>query len=169
MSSTSLAWGKAMTYPGFEPRFVRPMSSTSIAWGKTMTYPGFEPGSFGFQVGNFTNWAMEVLRVPPIQMPTQNFILEQIWRHFCIDSWCPETKQNTQNFEIQVLKGTPIVQVFEILSRNGFHGVQKVRFSWEKCCPIYPRMKKKKNKTSNLNFALGLYGENQYFVQQISA
>jgi hypothetical protein len=28
---------------------------------KTMTYPGFEPGTFGFQVGNVTNWAMEAV------------------------------------------------------------------------------------------------------------
>jgi hypothetical protein len=38
----------------------------------------------------------------------------------------PETKQNTQNFEIQVPKGTPLVKVLEILSRNGFHGVKMV-------------------------------------------
>jgi hypothetical protein len=31
--------------------------------------------------------------------------------------WCPKTKQNTQNLEIQVSKGTPLVKAFEILSR----------------------------------------------------
>jgi hypothetical protein len=36
-------------------------------------------------------------------------------RFLCIISWCSETKQNTQNFEIQVPKGTPPVKVFEIL------------------------------------------------------
>jgi hypothetical protein len=27
---------------------------------KTLPYPGFKPGTFGFQVGNATNWAIEV-------------------------------------------------------------------------------------------------------------
>jgi hypothetical protein len=40
--------------------------------------------------------------------------------------WCPETKQNPQNFEIQVPKGTPLVKSFEILSRNSFHGLKIV-------------------------------------------
>jgi hypothetical protein len=39
------------------------MSSTSFTIlheEKTLTYPGFEPGTFGFQVGNATNWTIEV-------------------------------------------------------------------------------------------------------------
>jgi hypothetical protein len=45
---------------------------------------------------------------------------------FSLVSWCLKTKQNTQNFEIQVPKGTPLVKVFEILSRNGFHVLKMV-------------------------------------------
>jgi hypothetical protein len=30
-----------------------------------MTYPGFEPGTFGFQVGNVTNRAMDVVWIEP--------------------------------------------------------------------------------------------------------
>jgi hypothetical protein len=30
--------------------------------GKTMTYLGFEPGTFGCQVGNATNWTIEVVK-----------------------------------------------------------------------------------------------------------
>jgi hypothetical protein len=38
------------------------MSSTSfLLEGKTMTYLGFEPGTFGYQVGNATNWTIEVV------------------------------------------------------------------------------------------------------------
>jgi hypothetical protein len=33
---------------------------------------------------------------------------------------------HTQNFKVQVPKGTPLVNVFEILSRNGFHGLKMV-------------------------------------------
>jgi hypothetical protein len=55
-------------------------------------------------------------------------------------------KLYTQNFEIQVPKGTPFVKGFEILSRNRFHGSKMVllcsegRFSREKFCQINPRM-----------------------------
>jgi hypothetical protein len=51
-----------------------------------------------------------------------NFIIEQIWRHFCLVICGPETKLYTQNFEIQVPKGTPFIKGFEILSRNSFYG-----------------------------------------------
>jgi hypothetical protein len=37
-----------------------------------------------------------------------------------------ETKLYTQNFEIQVSKGTPIAKGFEILSKNSFHGSKTV-------------------------------------------
>jgi hypothetical protein len=37
------------------------MSSTFLHEEKTLTYPGFEPGTFGFQVGNATNWTIEVV------------------------------------------------------------------------------------------------------------
>jgi hypothetical protein len=40
--------------------------------------------------------------------------------------WGPETKLNTQNFEIQVLKGTLFVKGFEILSINSFNGSKMV-------------------------------------------
>jgi hypothetical protein len=30
---------------------------------KTLTYPGFEHGTFGFQVGNATNWTIEVVNL----------------------------------------------------------------------------------------------------------
>jgi hypothetical protein len=33
-------------------------------------------------------------------------------------SWGPETKLNTQNFEIQVPKGTPFVKGFEIFVKG---------------------------------------------------
>jgi hypothetical protein len=55
-----------------------------------------------------------------------NFIIEHIWRHFCLVIWGPETKLNTQNFEIQVPKGTHFVKGFEILSRNSFNGSKMV-------------------------------------------
>jgi hypothetical protein len=55
-----------------------------------------------------------------------NIIIEQIWRHFCVVIWGPETKLYIQNFEIQVPKGTPFVKGFEILSRNIFHGSKMV-------------------------------------------
>jgi hypothetical protein len=55
-----------------------------------------------------------------------NFIIEQIWRHFCLEIWGPETKLYTQNFEIQVSKGTPFVKGSEILSRNSFNGSKMV-------------------------------------------
>jgi hypothetical protein len=32
----------------------------------------------------------------------------------------------TQNSEVQVPKGTPLVKVFEILPRNGFHDLKMV-------------------------------------------
>jgi hypothetical protein len=44
-----------------------------------------------------------------------NFIQEQIGRHFCSVILDPEIKPYTQNFEIQVPKGTPFVKGFEIL------------------------------------------------------
>jgi hypothetical protein len=47
-----------------------------------------------------------------------NFIIEQIWRRFCLVTWDPETKLNTQNFEIQVPKGTPFVKGFEIFVKG---------------------------------------------------
>jgi hypothetical protein len=31
-----------------------------------------------------------------------------------------------QNFKVEVPKGTPLVKVFKILSRNGFHGLKMV-------------------------------------------
>jgi hypothetical protein len=37
-----------------------------------------------------------------------------------------ETKLYTQNFEIQVPKGTPFVKGFEILSKNSFNGSKMV-------------------------------------------
>jgi hypothetical protein len=37
-----------------------------------------------------------------------------------------KTKQKTQNFEIQVPKGTLLVKVFKILSRKSFHGLKMV-------------------------------------------
>jgi hypothetical protein len=42
-------------------------------------------------------------------------------------TWGPETKLNTQNFEIQVTKGTLLVKVFEILPKNSFHGLKVFR------------------------------------------
>jgi hypothetical protein len=55
---------------------------------------------------------------------------------------------HTQNFEIQVPKGTALVKVFEILSKGTvfmtlkwFYRIQQVQFSSEKCCQIYPWMK----------------------------
>jgi hypothetical protein len=36
---------------------------------------------------------------------------------------------HTQNFEVQVPKGTPLVKVFEILSRNGFNENGSIVFS----------------------------------------
>jgi hypothetical protein len=94
-----------------------------------------------------------------------NFIIEQIWRPFCLVTWGPETKPNTQNFEIQVHKGTPLVKVF--------WDFVKERFSWpENSFIMFSRydLGKKSvvrfilgwnflNKTSNLNFILGLYGK----------
>jgi hypothetical protein len=54
---------------------------------------------------------------------------------------------HTQNFEVQVPKGTPLVKVFlrfcqgtVFMTWKWFHRVQQVRFSQEKCCQIYPRM-----------------------------
>jgi hypothetical protein len=42
-----------------------------------------------------------------------NFIIEQIWRHFCLVIWGPEKKKlYSQNFEIQVPKGTPFCKGF---------------------------------------------------------
>jgi hypothetical protein len=73
--------------------------------------------------------------VPPIQIPTQNQKMKIFLGEFhprtnlmalFLVSWCPETKQNTQNINIQVPKGTPLVKVFEILLRNGFHGLKMV-------------------------------------------
>jgi hypothetical protein len=67
-----------------------------------------------------------------MQIPTQNGKMKILFsefqprRHFCLVSWCPETKQNTQNFEIQVPKGILLVKVFEISSRNGFRGLKMV-------------------------------------------
>jgi hypothetical protein len=62
--------------------------------------------------------------------------------------WGPETKLNTQNFEIQVPKGTPLVKGLRFcqgtvfMARKWFYRVQKVdlRFKKENCCQIYPRM-----------------------------
>jgi hypothetical protein len=49
-----------------------------------------------------------------------NSIIEQIWRHFCLVIWSPETKLNAQNFEFQVPKGTPFVKGFEIFVKEQF-------------------------------------------------
>jgi hypothetical protein len=43
--------------------------------------------------------------------------------------WLPESFRSTwypQNFEVQVPKGTPLVKVFDILSRNGFNDLKMV-------------------------------------------
>jgi hypothetical protein len=55
---------------------------------------------------------------------------------------------HTQNFEIQVPKGSRLREVFQILlfklvfvAWKWLHRVQKVGFSEEKCCQIYPRIK----------------------------
>jgi hypothetical protein len=47
-------------------------------------------------------------------------MIEQIWRHFCLVIWGPETKLNTQKFEVQVLKGTRLVKGFEIFVKEQF-------------------------------------------------
>jgi hypothetical protein len=47
----------------------------------TLPYPGFEPGTFGFQVGNATNWAIEV-GMGKWKFCSTNFTVEQMWCHF---------------------------------------------------------------------------------------
>jgi hypothetical protein len=45
---------------------------------KTLTYPGFEPGTFGFQVGNATNWAIEVV-IEVIEVTSQAEKNDFLW------------------------------------------------------------------------------------------
>jgi hypothetical protein len=104
-----------------------------------------------------------VLRVPPIQVPTQNgkmkiFLCEFYPRTnltaFCLVSWYPETKQNTQNFEIQVPEGT-----FRLSwPKNGFIVFRRYDLV-EKSVVRFILGRNFFNNTSNLNFALGLYGK----------
>jgi hypothetical protein len=71
------------------------------------------------------NYKTLSLKVPPIQIPTQNEKMKILLSEFHPRTNLT-TQQNTQNFEIKVPKGTPLVKVFEILSRNGFHGLKMV-------------------------------------------
>jgi hypothetical protein len=50
-----------------------------------------------------------------------NFMLEQICRYFF-----PFIGVQKQNKILRILKFLPLVKVFEILSRNGFHGLKMV-------------------------------------------
>jgi hypothetical protein len=56
----------------------------------------------------------------------ENFLLSEFRPRTNLTALLSRNKKNTQNFEIQVPKGTHLVKVFEILSRNGFHGLKMV-------------------------------------------
>jgi hypothetical protein len=49
-----------------------------------------------------------------------NFIIEQIWRHFCLVIWGAIIELNTQNFEIKVPKGIFFLDFVKDRPANGF-------------------------------------------------
>jgi hypothetical protein len=105
-----------------------------------------------------------VLRVPSIQIPTQDGKIKILLSEF--RPWTnPGTKNNTQNFEIKASKGTPLVNFFRefVIERipwpkNGFIVFRRYDLV-EKSIVRFILGWYFLNKTSNPNFALGLYGK----------
>jgi hypothetical protein len=86
---------------------------------------------WSFKCNNYTKVR---LRMGNWKIFSANFIVEQIWWHFCLVFWGPEAKLHAESFEIRSPKGTSNTNYDHNWGKESF--IQQISFFWNLCLVI---------------------------------